>query len=365
MAKNKTEDNITKALKWASTLVGASQSLYDSVKEYPSSIELRKLLRFVRASEEEYTALVKKYPRILQRLFYIQDTMGHFAYEDLTSDLNVATMLEMWNRNKQIYTFDSDFLNELLETENFSMTKNAWDYLPYDTFYIDISQNETLYNMFGYGMFIKVEKDIELERYAVYICRITENLYFGDSFPISNDDYEEVIDKTITKEIPTFADPVKDDKNKSYIFQQNGTWQINDGLYKSIIMQILTYLSSIEPDIKESETTKRTYRKPAPNSTPKNKFSEVQMWNVGEDFGISYRKWKKEREQSTHESDGTSRGAGVKKRPHARKAHWSHYWYGSGENKVRRPKWLSATFVNASSNSSNDSEGTGVTVTKI
>ena len=240
MAKNKTEDNITKALKWASTLVGASQSLYDSVKEYPSSIELRKLLRFVRASEEEYTALVKKYPRILQRLFYIQDTMGHFAYEDLTSDLNVATMLEMWNRNKQIYTFDSDFLNELLETENFSMTKNAWDYLPYDTFYIDISQNETLYNMFGYGMFIKVEKDIELERYAVYICRITENLYFGDSFPISNDDYEEVIDKTITKEIPTFADPVKDDKNKSYIFQQNGTWQINDGLYKSIIMQILT-----------------------------------------------------------------------------------------------------------------------------
>lgn len=36
----------------------------------------------------------------------------------------------------------------------------------------------------------------------------------------------------------------------------------------------------------------------------------------------------------------------MKQRPHSRHAHWSHYWYGHGEDKVRRPQWVAAYFVN-------------------
>lgn len=112
-----------------------------------------------------------------------------------------------------------------------------------------------------------------------------------------------------------------------------------------LIQQLLTYLSSAEPDICEDENTKRTYRKPNPNSAPKNKFSEIQQWDVGVRFGASYRKWKKSQEEPSS-NEPKSSGERSKQRPHSRRAHWSNYWYGTGENKERRPKWVASYLVN-------------------
>lgn len=341
-------NTIPKVLDWADKLQGVLESFCKNTNESPTPIEVRKIMGFMYAPFEEVASLIMKYPKFAHKLSYIKN-IGEYEYEDTASDLNVTTLIEQWVKNKQIYSFDADFLDELLSTETTVMTKDAWDYLPYDTFYIDLSNNKKLYDMFGYGMFITTTKDIESGNYGVYSCRITDNLYFGDSFLVKNDDYEHIVEKDATKELPVFETPIRDDKNKTITIQQNGTWKHNVGLYKSLIMQILTYLTSIEPDVKENEITKKTYRKPKTDAKPKNKFSEVQMWNVGEAFGISYRKWKKEREIRHESGNGGGSGAsGVKKRPHSRKAHWSHYWYGSGDNKVRRPKWISATFVNAS-----------------
>ena len=43
-----------------------------------------------------------------------------------------------------------------------------------------------------------------------------------------------------------------------------------------MVVQILNYLSSVQPDIEENPQTKKTYRKPAPHTEPKNKYSEIQ-----------------------------------------------------------------------------------------
>lgn len=341
-------NTIPKVLDWANNFQGVLTAFCKSTNENPTPIEVRKIMGFMYAPLEERASLIFKYPNFAHKLSCVRE-MGEYEYEDISSDLNVTTLMEQWVKNKQIFSFDADFLDELLSTETTVMTKDAWDYLPYDTFYIDLSNNKKLYDMFGYGMFITITKDIEGGNYGVYSCRITDNLYFGDSFLVENGNYEHIVEREATKELPVFETPIKDDKNKTITFQQSGVWKHNIGLYKSLIMQILTYLTSIEPDVKENEITKKTYRKPKADAKPKNKFSEVQMWNVGEVFGVSYRKWKKERESQHGSPNGASSGAsGVKKRPHSRKAHWSHYWYGSGDNKVRRPKWISATFVNAS-----------------
>ena len=114
----------------------------------------------------------------------------------------------------------------------------------------------------------------------------------------------------------------------------------------TMVVQILNYLSSVQPDIEENPQTKKTYRKPAPHTEPKNKYSEIQKWDVGVRFGAAFRAWKKEQERTEpKETSGTQHSRHGKVRPHCRKAHWSHFWYGSGENKVRRAKWLGEGFV--------------------
>lgn len=61
----------------------------------------------------------------------------------------------------------------------------------------------------------------------------------------------------------------------------------------TMVVQILNYLSSVQPDIEENPQTKKTYRKPAPHTEPKNKYSEIQKWDVGVRFGAAFRAWKK------------------------------------------------------------------------
>ena len=65
-----------------------------------------------------------------------------------------------------------------------------------------------------------------------------------------------------------------------------------------MVVQILNYLSSVQPDIEENPQTKKTYRKPAPHTEPKNKYSEIQKWDVGVRFGAAFRAWKKEQEST-------------------------------------------------------------------
>lgn len=60
-------------------------------------------------------------------------------------------------------------------------------------------------------------------------------------------------------------------------------------------------------------------------------------------YGNAFRKWKK---QKSNNSVLSSSSGDMKQGPHSRRAHWSHYWYGHGEDKVRRPKWVAAYFVN-------------------
>ena len=171
------------------------------------------------------------------------------------------------------------------------------------------------------------------ERVMLRAYRVNEERFFGDAYEFGNESdsiglsklpdvrYEKVVLNGVTTELESHVQKMA-----------------------KLLLQILNYLSSVEPDIKENEETQKTYRKPQPNAAPKNKYSEIRKWDVGVRFGVAYRTWQKDKSENECESSRVHR-AKHNVRPHSRKAHWSHFWYGSGENKVRRAKWISECFV--------------------
>lgn len=354
MRRNSNSNDVDLALKWVKGLTEDMGAL-EKLVSIPSPEDIRKLFLIDASTTlEESAELMKKHKEFYNLMCQARE-FDKSAYTETVNDLDAISMLQIWARNKQIFSFDADFLAELLNTDTPIFEKDSWDYLPYNPFYVDLSDSEELSQKIGKGFFLYIEKTgndtflPEMQNsYYVHLCRVTDEMYFCDMFSRKNTSGTVEINKDATVVVPTMAMDKKHGEMFSIEDIKTGEATLSSGLYDLLVMQILTYLSSLEPDIKENSITKNTYRKPKTDSKPKNKFSEVQKWNVGESFGVSYRKWEKEHSASHGGHGGGSGASGIKKRPHSRKAHWSHYWYGSGDNKVRRPKWISATFVNAS-----------------
>lgn len=126
------------------------------------------------------------------------------------------------------------------------------------------------------------------------------------------------------------------------------TIDIDHNLYQSVVMNILVYLSSSSPDIRESERTKKIYRKPSPSSQIRNRMAEVHEEEVGFEFGSAFRKFIT-RYETPSGKDKTGRSTSAKKhRPHMRRAHWHTYCTGAGRTE-RRLVWLHELFVNRGS----------------
>lgn len=305
-------------------------------------------------SQQERVNVLKKHSRFSMVLSHLHENAPERVIKETMSDLNAMSVILLWAKNKQVYSLDKDFINELVNTETVTTSKDAWDFLPYNTFYIDLSANkEVCERIIGEGMFIRVVKTSspvqgdDQSLYMVSICKVTDKLFFNDEYFFINTDFEQRVDEM------NFKTHVPISRSPEQIFYMNGAspeqTEFDGKSFDVLIPQILSYLSSVEPDIGENELTKKTYRKPQTDIAPKNKFSEIQRWDVGVRFGTAFRKWKTDKSSQKgkdgHHEEIVS-GYHSKQRPHSRRAHWSHYWYGHGENKVKRPKWVNAYFVN-------------------
>lgn len=346
MGKNKTEQYLP--LHWVQEM----RSQAGDIADVPP-----KFLRIIceANSTEEECSLVAQHIPLLGNMLNTFNTLNSEAQESVSADFNSMSLIMLWSMNKQVFKFDESFLNELINTNSITMTENLWDYLPFDTFYVDISDAKDICErIMGKGIFVRVEKAPlkkiknrlliaeELHSptaYAVHVTKVTEELFFSNIFAYDNCTSERTID-----ELPA-RNEISIISGDGGILTKTGKATIDERLYRLLVSQILTYLASVEPDVEENENTKRTYRKPKPDTAPKNKFSEIQQWDVGVRFGASYRKWKKSQEEPSS-NEPKSSGERSKQRPHSRRAHWSHYWYGTGENKERRPKWVASYLVN-------------------
>lgn len=369
----KRKEGLYLPLLWCKNL---KQQMIESIG---SNIEPEELFDFANAiqvedsdkASETIRKFCAKYPKFdgIAKSIFLLDKMGKASAQEMWNDtlknmMSAANVME-WSMNKQVFKFDKDFLKELVRTENLVINKNAWDYLPFTSFYVDISENKELCKQLaGEGIFVTVRK-LPAEKivwqgeqtppetaYEIHLCKVKKKYFYTDTLTVPNADYDCTLDGS--EETNIDRHDVVTDKN-GRIVRVKSEVKVNTKAYQTIIVQILNYLASVEPDIAENEETKLTY-KPKPKkesktssgtavkADTKDKYSEIRKWDVGVHFGTPYRRWKAE-EQSGKKREANSKSTG--KRPHSRKAHWSHYWYGSGNNKVRRPKWLNQMFINA------------------
>lgn len=267
-------------------------------------------------------------PQLIQIFKEFVDSSEEIQNGYLTT-LSCCVLMKWWAENKQVFRFDKEFLNALIDSEKFIMIKDFFDHLPYSIFYVDLSENREICNIIsceGLIVYPCKTKIGDCEVYKIHVVALTQDTkFFSNTLLIENKtEYDISLD-------------ISSDDNKRTEF------------ITKVIMQILTYLASAQPDIEESNETKRTYRKPKPNEKPKNKFSEVRKWDVGIRYGVAYNKWKREKDNS---KSPNSEGTGNKKRPHVRRAHWHRFWYGkrnSGERELRAV-WISELLVNTNTN---------------
>lgn len=276
------------------------------------------------------------------------------SFDDLSEadihKLDFLATVDAWSENKQVFKIDADFAQTLLDTENLHISKDMWRYLPCDAMYFDLADVPFISTEIGVsGAFVKVVRDSHKDSWELHIFQMCGGVKFrANPLFITNEDQE--------CDFGNATEALKLDVIKDMYGEEAAIKAKNNAKSVLLVIQLLCYLCSVEPDVKENELTKTTYRPRKAGQPVKNKFSEIQKHDVGVRFGTAFRKYKASQASA---SSGTAHKTGHTKRPHFRKAHWSFYWYNvlddNGETiynvygvpeKVKRPKWLAETFVN-------------------
>lgn len=287
-------------------------------------------------------AILRKYTKINDLLYYCERATG--KQDAVLGDMDAYVTVNEWKRSKQIYRFDANFLSELINTDSFHFQKDIWKHLPVNCFYIDISASEDLCEKLDCsGLFIRLNPAQTEAMWQIHTLSIKPdtdisvlNIFYAwnEDRMISTDDYDEIAKIAVPNA-------------KDYDKERNEQTDIKNRTMYTIICQILTYMSSAEPDINESNEecivkVKEPARKNKKRHNPEPK--ELRTWNVGYRYGEAFRKWETDKQ---HSISNPTDAMHTTKRPHYRRAHWHSFWYGKrDEERVKRVRWVSGILVN-------------------
>lgn len=269
-----------------------------------------------------------------------------FAMNHISSCFAAAAFAGIWKNHKIVYEPDYDFSKALLDTNRLRVYPDIIKHLPFNTFYLDFSKNR----LFLYeGFFVQVKV---YDTGAIRVSSLpTENNYsyipvheyekeptaYSDAFWLKPVTFE------IENDMRYFDyDLCRDLMNTSDSYKTQ--WFIG-GLsnFRLFLLQFLMYLSSKEPDITESPDTVNTYK---PSEIVRNRYSEVQKWDVGVRYGANIRSFNQQRMQKQDLYSINNKSSS--KRPHMRKAHWERYHTGKGRINLTT-KWKEPVFINGDS----------------
>ena len=254
------------------------------------------------------------------------------------------TFLPNWLSTKQIYSIDKEFMNALAFTENLEISKDMIEHLPYDHFYLDLSEGGYFYK----GAFIDLFKSDKEVKVAITLCAYQNKkpILIGCEWRFKYK--EELLDlnfKINDSEITSYYKNLytkKIDKinNKEYVLSDEQ--EMDRKIINSICFQTICYLVSQEPDIYPAPLTHGSSKK-GKKYIKSSLYNDINIDEVGVRFGNAFRKECERREMSEKDEqliDGPTR----KITPHLRRAHWSHYWVGKGRKQCV-VRWIQPTFV--------------------
>ena len=332
---------------------------FPKVKNYDEYIDIILKLYLNELNYEDFNKIMKSILTANEDFF---NALGLFSEkyanapgQMMTEIMDIIFMpylLNIWRKSKQVYKPDADFCNALLKTENLIITKEMISHLPCKHFYIDLSNCDLFLPIAG--IFVNVFISDDLDKVCLAFFLLSNDLTTWSSYDVLNfqEDKEIKISQKFMKELSRNINGEYVEADYDYFLIEKlitgkGNQYIEGNLdrYEAsfFVYQLLTYMVSHEPQIEDSPITKSTYRPPKNEASIKNKFSEVQIREVGIRFGKSFRQQKKKYNCNTILTKHleTRRKSPI---PHFRCAHWQGYWVGRGRTE-HIVKWIEPIFV--------------------
>lgn len=253
--------------------------------------------------------------------------------------LTTVPVVERWAKYKMAYKVDNDFFHEIIQTENAVVSKEMFKNLPFDCFFIDLTDVKGIADFKGVFVYLHEDKGmICLNTYMVRSVGYTFFSYYSwYNFNIQ-DEIEWQMD-----DLPEADFVARSIEYNENAFVDNGYVDIADtDPRNSIVMavcQLLMFIALDASDIEENANTKQTYRPRKEGARIKNKFSEVRMWDVGVRYGKAIRVAKQQFNKAISElSENENSDGSVKNRkpmrPHIRRPHWQRYHVGKGRTET-------------------------------
>lgn len=257
---------------------------------------------------------------------------------DLRALVSSFCTMQNWVKNKQVLKPDDTFIYHLVQTDKLKVSKTMFDHLPYNAFYIDLSdcKKDNLFNGIK-GVFVDILK-ISDEEYSIYSCYVLNEEYYCPQYLALKfqDDKEIEMPVTMFHEQETLRILMNTDS----LSPQN----LPARILKTLVLQLVCYMNVAAPDIEPNPSMKHTYH---PNQTVKNKYREVFINDVGIRTGKKIcDKEKAVIDAYKQSEDYKNTNPKVRKSPkaHFRSAHWHRYWTGQGRTELT-VKWIEPVFV--------------------
>jgi hypothetical protein len=283
-------------------------------------------------------------PRVMKNI-----TKGQANFVTEMRDMTILPiLLHFWDKNKQVYKPDEGFASALIETDSVILTKDALQHLPANTFYIDLSDTKMLDPIIG--TFVNVTFIEENTAFInIFLLTVAEE-YFSfytkgtfDENGICILDFDHIF-KNIGGGMPSEYVAI-DPFGKKIRYANIQVSRENTNMF---CLLLLGYLTSKRPEITDNPVTKGTYRKPSGTSVPRQRWSEVEIHDVGVRYGTTLRAFAKSYKEEAEKENKEEKLTDEKRRkspiPHFRRAHWQRYWVGKGR-KTCQLEWIEPIFV--------------------
>ena len=280
---------------------------------------------------------------IIRFIDYMAQNDRRFAKSYDLNGTSELFQLAAWRQYKQIYAFDADLADILME----SATDEICPYdllgnLPFPSFYIEFDRSVDFGSIGDdiIGVFTAFDvlggQDLMMSFLAVH----TDNSL--SSVPMHIDPKMTI--KESIKEISRLYNMTDEyTSGKVPEIQSN---KLSDFAQRAF--QLVMYICAANADMSENAKQKEYMRRPAHKSQEKDIAREIQKWDVGYRIGQVIRMHGSGAEASQDESAKEQKHIkSSRKRPHARRGHFHHYWTGSRDNRTLILKWNAPTFIHA------------------
>lgn len=230
-----------------------------------------------------------------------------------------------WLKYKKIYNLDATFARFLENTEDRPLDKELLKRLPFSSFYIswgerDDDSNGELGLSKTYGEFVRV-------------MLVSEKIYIGLFLYGNSEKDPDMSGFSIVLPIPN-----------GYNFStESDSEQIGIKCWKPflrIAFNTCQYLCAENAEVRPVKISKKN--KPVVNLNGRIKPVSVEEYEVGYRLGRKFEKMYEEVSGETAEALNKKTWKQI--RAHVRRAHWHHYWTGSGRANLI-VKWLEPVFV--------------------